>query len=139
MTTHPFVDPAALPDETALTAVLGKARPHWDALLAYLDEECSGVRREWKFYGAKYGWQLKAARRKGAVLYLVPRRGSFLAALALKGRALEAVRASRLPPALIREIEGAKEYAEGKPARVEVKGKAQVEVVKQLVAFKLAT
>jgi hypothetical protein len=135
MSTNPFDDKAAKPDDAALAKALGKSRTHWDALLAYLDE--AGVAREWKFYGAKYGWQVKAASKKSAVLYMIPHEGSFLAAIALKGRAIEAVRASNLPPELIKEIENAKEYAEGRPARIEVANKKQADIVKQLVAFKL--
>jgi hypothetical protein len=134
--TNPFNDKAAKPAEAALSKALGKSRPLWDALLAYLDE--AGVGREWKFYGAKYGWQIKAATKKVAVLYMIPHEGSFLAALALKGKAVEAVRASKLPAALIKEIVNAKEYAEGRPARIEVTGKKQADIVKQLVAIKLA-
>jgi hypothetical protein len=136
MTNNPFDDKATRPDDAALAKVLGKSRTHWDALLAYLGE--AGVAREWKFYGAKYGWQIKAANKKSAVLYMIPHEGSFLAALALKSKAVEAVRASNLPAGLIKEIESAKEYAEGRPARVEVATKSQAEMVKRLVAIKLA-
>src|SRR5687768_12361295 len=128
MTTNPFDDKSVKPDDAALAKALGKSKTQWDALLCYLDE--SGVSREWRFYGAKYGWQIKAANKKSAVLYMIPHDGSFLGALALKGKAIDAVRASNLPPALIKEIESGKEYSEGRPARIEVTGKKQADLVK---------
>lgn len=130
-----FTNKSAKPDETTLSNLLGTAKPHWDNLVANLKER--GIATEWKFYGAKHGWQLKATKGKVSVLYLMPHKGSFLAALALKGKALEAARAAKLPAALLKEIENAKEYSEGRAARVEVTGKTDVDTVKQLLACKL--
>lgn len=135
MTINPFLERAPRPDDAALTRALGKARPHWDALVAYLD--AVGATHEWKHYGAKHGWQLKAVKQKAAVLYMIPHERSFLAALALKGKAIELALASDLPRDLIDAIETAKDYAEGRPARVEVQTKAEVAVVMRLLAIKL--
>jgi hypothetical protein len=133
--TNPFLEKATRPDDAALTRALGKARPHWDTLVAHLDEV--GATHEWKHYGAKHGWQLKAVKQKAAVLYMIPYERSFMAALALKGKAIEAALASDLPRGLIHAIETGRDYAEGRPARVEVKTKADVGVVKRLLAIKL--
>jgi hypothetical protein len=67
----------------------------------------------------------------------MPHEGSFLAATALKGKSLKAARAAKLPAALLKEIEAAKEYTEGRAARVEVSSKVEVEIVQQLLACKL--
>jgi hypothetical protein len=135
MTINPFLERETRPDDAALTRALGKARPHWDALVAHLDEV--GATHEWKHYGAKHGWQLKATKQKAAVLYLIPHERSFLAALALKGKAIERALASELPGDLLHAIETARDYAEGRPARVEVKTKVDVAVVVRLLAIKL--
>jgi hypothetical protein len=134
-----LVDKSKPPDEASLAAALGQAKRLWDAIVARLDERGDAVEREWKFYGAKHGWQLKATYRKRAALYLIPKPGGFLAALALNEQAVAAARASDLPPAIIREIENAKTYAEGRPVRIEVTGPAQVEIVQRLLAIKLAS
>jgi len=129
-------DATQTPDDAALADVLGDAKVCWDAILAHLDG-VSGLAREWRFYGAKHGWQLKVARRKRAVLYLIPERARFTAAFALKGDVLGALRASTLPAALVREIETARTFAEGRPARVVVTRAADVAVVLELVAIQL--
>lgn len=133
-----FPEKAHPPADAALKEALGKAKPHWDALLAHLDDDHEGLAREWKFYGAKFGWQLKVAGKKKAILYLVPRAGRFLAALALDQKAVAALKASDLPAELVREVEIAKAYPEGRPARVEVTARKQLDVVKRLIALKLA-
>jgi hypothetical protein len=128
-----FTEKAGPPDDDALGAVLGAARKHWEALLAHVDGSHADLRREWKFYGAKYGWQLKVLDRKKAVLYLIPHERSFMAALPLGPRAVEELASTPLPPALVEEIRGAKASPEGQPARVEVRTAAQATQVKQLL------
>jgi hypothetical protein len=121
-----------------LSRLLGKARKPWDALRAHL-EGLEGVASEWKFYGARHGWQLKVVAQRRALLYLIPREGRFTAALALRADAIAALRSSGVPAKLVREIEAARESPEGKPARVEVSGMRELAVVKTLIAVKLAT
>jgi uncharacterized protein DUF3788 len=133
-----FVDGARPPDDLRLAEALGRTREAWDEILTHLDG-IDGVARRWKYYGAKHGWQMVAARGKAAVLYLIPNDGAFTAALALRDRALDAVRAAGLPPSLVRAIETAKPYAEGRPVRIEVKTGNDAGVVAKLVAIKLAS
>jgi hypothetical protein len=104
------------------------------SFLAGLD----GVTSEWKFYGQKHGWQLKVMARRRALLYLIPRRGHFVAALALREPAIAALREHGVPEPLVREIEEAKPSPEGRPARVEVRGPGELSLVKQLISTKLA-
>lgn len=125
-----FLEKAAPPDAAHLAQALGKANAAWVALVGDLE----GLALEWKFYGAKHGWQLKAVKGKRSILYLVPNEGSFTAALALRPAAV-----ARLALPFRREVEGAKPGPEGHPARVQVKTRGDLQLVKQLVALKLET
>lgn len=131
-----FDEKAEPPDDAALGKALGRSKPHWDAILRYV-EGIEGVSVEWKFYGKKHGWQIKALRKRKALIYLIPHPGSFVAGMALDEQALKAVRDSALPSALIEQIAAAKPSSEGHPARVEVTSKAQAELVRRLLAIKL--
>lgn len=134
-----FDQGGAPPDDASLARVLGRSRVHWEALVSHLGSACDGVVLEWKYYGRKHGWQLKALRRKRALVFLVPHSGSFLAGLALNEAAVEALRAGRFPAALVEEVSGSNRYPEGRPARVEVTSKRQADVVRRLVELKLAS
>jgi hypothetical protein len=131
-----LVDKSREPTSRELAAALGKAHKSWELLLAHLSAQ-PGIVVAWKFYGAKLGWQLKAAQGKRAVLYLVPNEGAFVAAMALRPAALELARSS-LPAALVREIDAARPGPEGHPARVRVTTAKDLGVVKQLLAIKLS-
>lgn len=125
------------PTDAALAEALGKNKKHWDAIDEHVARASEGLEREWKFYGAKHGWTYKVTRKKKAVLYLVPHGKSFTASMALREKAVEAVRRSNLPPELVAEIDSAKTYPEGKPARIEVTSQKKVDIVKRLIAIKL--
>lgn len=120
-----------------LLRLLGKAGGAWTELRGFLDE-LDGVTSEWKFYGEKHGWQLKAATKKRALLYLIPREGRFTAAVALREEAIIALRAAGFPEERVREIEQARGSIEGRPARVDVTGRGDLGLVKQLVSVKLS-
>jgi hypothetical protein len=132
-------DRSRKPSRAALAELLGRAHRHWEDIVGHALEDHEGVTEEWKFYGPKHGWQLKLKTKTRALLYLVPHRRSFLAGMALDAKALAGLRASGLPSDLVREIEASKTYMEGKPARLEVKKKADAAVVRKLIALKLGT
>ena len=116
---------------------LGKARAHFEALLAAIADEPS-ITPEWKSYGKKHGWQLKLVAKNRAVAYLIPHDGYFTVAVALRPAGVAALTKSGLPPSLVREVEAAKGSTEGKPARIEVRTRAGVAHARALIALKLA-
>jgi len=124
------------PDDAALARTLGKTKRVWDAILDHIDRLPNGPVREWKFYGRKYGWQMKVTDRKRALMYLVPHDGSFLAAFALNDKAVAALRSQNIPESLMRDITTGKSYPEGRPARVEVTTSSDLMVVKKLLEIK---
>ncbi|MCP3918894.1 MAG: DUF3788 domain-containing protein [bacterium] len=125
------------PTGAALARALGKNKKHWDAIDEHVANGCEGLECEWKFYGAKHGWTYKVTRRKKAVLYMIPHGKTFTASMALREKAIEAARGSNLPRELVAEIEAAKAYPEGRPARIEVTSQKKVGIVKKLIAIKL--
>ncbi len=132
--TRPFVDRSHPPDDARLAAVLGPAKACWDAVLAQVEAEREGVVPEWKFYGAKHGWQLKLVRKRRAFLYLIPYEGRFVAGMALSPAEVARLREARVPDALIEEIESAKASTEGRPARVEVRTADQLTTLRRLLS-----
>ncbi len=133
-----FADKSHAPTDAELAQVLRRTKRHWDLVLAHALAQ-DGVAPEWKFHGAKYGWTLKLVRKRKAVLCLSAKDRGFMASMALRESALPALRSTRVPSELIAEIESAKTYPEGRPARVLVADLKHVASVKALVEIKLAT
>lgn len=95
------------------------------------------ITEDWVFGGEKHGWALRLKHKERALLYLKPLEGSFRASLALGPRAVEAARVSALPRSVMRLIDEAIEYPEGKAIRIDIHGAADVRVATQLAAIKL--
>lgn len=132
-----LTDKTRPPDDDALLAALGAAATHWRAILERAEAAAPDARREWKHYGAKHGWQLKLMLKKRALLWLIPHRGSFMAATALGPAAVAGLRAAGITDALATEIENGRDLPEGKAARVEVATRKDAATVLQLVALKV--
>jgi hypothetical protein len=111
-----FDRPGSPPDESALEQALGPVCALFTGLLTHVE----GATWEWKFYGAKYGWQVKATKKKKALFYLVPCRRSFTFACAVRERERDSLLKSHLTPVVKKELLSAKKYAEGYPVRVRV-------------------
>lgn len=133
-----LLDKSEAPDDARLASVLKASKASWDGVVALAAALAPKATPEWKFYGAKHGWQLKILEKKRSLVYLVPGEGSFVAALALDARALESLEGSKLPAALLDEIKAAKRAPEGHPARVTVTKKKDLASVEVLLRAKLA-
>lgn len=126
------------PDDAALLGVLGKTKGLWDAILAHLQEHYRGTRCEWEFTSPKYGWILCPKLKKRTILYMIPGEGSFGVSFVLGGKAVAAAEQSTLPEDVLEAIRSARQYAEGRGVRLEVKRKTDAENVRKLVEIKMA-
>ncbi|MEN6428032.1 MAG: DUF3788 family protein [Phycisphaerales bacterium] len=126
------------PEEGGLAEVLGKSMGLWDAIHIYLAESYPGVENEWQFTSPKYGWIQRTRHKKRTILYMTPGRGSFVVSFCLGGKAVAAAEQSVLPEDILNEIRNARQYAEGRGVRVQVKRRADVDTVKKLVEIKMA-
>jgi hypothetical protein len=116
---------------------LGKSKALWDALLTHLAEQYPGVQNEWGFAGAKHGWSLRLKHKKRTILYLTPQRESFLVSFALGERAVVAAEQSTLPAHVLDAIRSARQYAEGRGVRIDVRQRGDVDAIKKLIEIKM--
>jgi hypothetical protein len=92
----------------------------------------------WKFGGQQWGWTLQLKHRKRTLVWLTLCRGHLIAGFALGEKAVKAAHRSDLPSSVLTAIDGAKQYAEGRAVRFEVRRKNDVAVVEKLAAAKMA-
>ena len=131
-------DKSRVPDGDLLTETLGKSMGLWTVIHAHLAERYPGVENQWQFTSPKYGWILRTRHKKRTILYMTPGKGCFTVSFCLGGKAVAAAELSTLPATLLDEIRNARQYAEGRGVRIEVKRRADVENVKKLVEIKMA-
>ena len=134
-----FDDKNSPPKKKDLETALGRSFRLWLDLTAWLDERFGPVNETWQFSGIKWGWSLKVKQKKRAIVYLTPQKKCFLAGFALGEKAVKAAIATGLPGDILKLVQEAPKYAEGRGVRVEVKNQRQNGAVKTLAEAKMST
>ena len=134
-----FDDKAAKPGGDDLARVLGKSLARWNELRDWAGAEYAPLSEEWVYSGKAYGWSLRLKQKKRAVLYLTPCDGYFRASLALGEKAAATAHRAQLPASVLTLIDEAPTYPEGRAIRIEVKKKADVQVVQVIANIKMTT
>ncbi len=130
-----FDDKTQPPDDKALTKSLGAAKKIWDEFIRHVAAEYAPVEESWGFYKS---WSLRLKHKKRTIVYLLPRDGHFQCAFVYGGKATEAARKAKLPKAVLKAIDEAPVYAEGRGFRLEVRTGKDLAAMKTLAAVKMA-
>ncbi len=133
-----FADKSHVPADAELADVLGRAKRHWDRLIAQA-RAGGAAGLQWKFYASKSGWTLVAPGKRHNLLYLTPQKQRFLVAFAFNEQATQAALASDLPAEVIEAVRAAPVYAEGRAVRMLVATARQAESAGRLLACKLGS
>jgi hypothetical protein len=131
-----FTDKSKPPSPAELRAALGKAHTVWEAFLAAAAEQVSPLKHEWGFTSASTGWGLRLKCKDRVIVYVTPGEGSFRVSFALGEKAVAAAHASKLPAALLKVIDAAPRYAEGRGVRIETRQLRQVAGLAKLARIK---
>lgn len=127
------------PSDGDLGQTIGRAKRHWDALLAVISRDHPDVLMGWKHYAGKTGWRFIVHRKGRNLAYLKPCDGRFTVSLALSDQALDAAERSGVPAQIIDPIRASPKYPEGRAARVDVVCAKDVALAFALLAIKAAT
>lgn len=119
----------AIPDDKTLKRALGQAYSPYKDVLKLTET----LPREWKFYGTKYGWQLKAVQKGKALFYLIPLLGSFRMGFAVRETERDVLLKAKLPAKAQEELRKAKKYPEGYPLRFSVTTAADLKPVRSVI------
>jgi hypothetical protein len=130
-----FDDKARVPDDTSLAEALGPAKKLWDELANHIAREYGPITEAWGFYKS---WSLRLIQKKRTIVYLLPRDGHFLCAFVFGGKATAEARRAKLPADVMKIIEEARVYAEGRGFRLDVRRKRDIETMKTLASIKMA-
>lgn len=138
MAVSAFDDKAHPPGSRALLETLGRAGTLWTQLRESLQADYGPLLEEWNFWGKSYGWSMRLKRKKRAIVYMTPCRSHFFASVVLGEKACAAARAEGSPAPVLKLIDEAPRYVEGRGIRVAVRSKRDVAIVKALAAIKVA-
>jgi len=136
MTDIVFNDKNQQPDDTLLAEKLGPSFSHWKRLRDHVREEYD-TREEWKFYGQKYGWQLKTFLKKRNLFFMIPYDSFFKVVFVFGDRAVEEIQKSDVADSLKKEVANAKKYAEGRGLPIDVRDDTHLSDIMKLLEIKI--
>ena len=131
-----FADKAYQPTDKDLRFVLGKAYTAWVRLIELVSDRIVPISKVWGFTSASTGWGLRLKRNDRVILYMTPREDHFLVSFALGEKAVVAARGRNLPKSVMKAIESAPKYAEGRGVRIEPRQVRQVSALATLAKIK---
>lgn len=134
-----FDDKEKQPDDADLARTLKRSFALWNELKSLIAARFAPLSFEWGFAGKAYGWGLRLKHKKRTVLYMTPCEGHFLASFALSEKAVKAARSSDLPTSVLKNIDSARKYAEGRGVRLKVSSARDVRNIEKLAIFKMST
>ena len=132
-----FDDKSSPPREDDLAATLGSTYALWNQLKKLIASRFASSTMEWASSSKKTGWGLRLKQEKRTILYMTPCNGYFLASFALGEKAVKAAHQSNLPNAVLKVIDGARKYAEGRGVRLEIRSAEDVRNVEKLAIIKM--
>ena len=133
-----FGDRSHPPGDDELKAALGRSAPAWKGLIAAIGKAYPPLVAEWGFTSKTTGWGLRLKQVNRTVLYMTPCEGYYLASIVLGERAVALAKGSGLPAAILRTIDAAPRYAEGRGVRFEVRVLGDLGSIRALADIKMA-
>ena len=133
-----FMEKNVRPREADLIGVLGRARKLWDELRELVASDFTSLDEEWVYSGKNYGWSLRLKQKKRAILYMTPLEKYFRVSFAFGEKAVVAAHQSKLPSTLLKIIDEAPRYPEGRALRLEIRKKTDVRFAVMLAGIKMS-
>jgi hypothetical protein len=137
MSLSAFNDKSRPPRDDDLAATLGSTFVFWNELKRHIASRFTPLQTEWGFTSMKTGWGLRLKQEKRTILYMTPCQGYFSASFALGEKAVKAAHESDLSFSVLKIIDNAKKYAEGRGVRIEVRSAEDARNVEKLATIKM--
>jgi len=133
-----FDDESKPPKDAELAIALKDTFLFWNELKKLIALRFNPLSTEWGYSSKTTGWGMRLKNKDRTVLYMTPCEGYFLASFALGEKAVNAAHQDDLPASVLKVIDSATKYAEGRGVRLEVRNGRDLRNVEKLAAIKMS-
>jgi hypothetical protein len=133
-----FDDESKPPKNAELAIALKGTFLFWNELKKLIALRFNPLSTEWGYSSKTTGWGMRLKNKDRTVLYMTPCEGYFLASFALGEKAVNAAHQDDLPASVLKVIDSATKYAEGRGVRLEVRNRRDLRNVEKLAAIKMS-
>jgi hypothetical protein len=137
MSENQFKEKNLVPDEQSIRETLKSNYIHLEAIRSYIAGSIGETKEEWKYYGAKYGWNLKNFYKKRNLYFIGMYDGYFKISFVFGERAFNAIMGSEISADLKTELSKARKYAEGRGLSIDVHDDTNLNDIKKLLQIKV--
>jgi hypothetical protein len=134
-----FDDKSNPPTDVDLESALKGSFVFWNELKEQIASGFTPLTFEWGFTSKSTGWGLRLKHKERIILYMTPCEGHFLASFALGEKAVKAAHGANLPSSVLKIIDSAKKYAEGRGIRLKVTSARDVRNIEELAVIKMSS
>ena len=133
-----FDDKSRQPTEADLALALKGTFVFWNELKRRIASRFASLTFEWGFSSKSTGWGLRLKHKERIILYMTPCEGYFLGSFVLGDKAVQAAHEAKLPGSILKIIDSAKKYSEGRGVRFKVTNARDVRNIEKLAAIKMS-
>src|SRR5688572_4140410 len=128
-----FTEKTVKPDNFELKNSLGDTFKYWQSISGSVKKLEPNTIGEWHYSGTKFGWHFRIKDKKRVVVYLLPRKDFFKTAFVFGKKATEKILKSDLDQNIKTQLQNAKDYAEGRGIRIDVKNDSVINDLIELI------
>ena len=137
MSDNHFKEKNLVPDEQNIRETLKTNYVNLQAIRSFIADSIGETKEEWKYYGTKYGWNLKNFYKKRNLYFIGIYDGYFRISFVFGERAYHAIMEADINSSLKVELSQARKYAEGRGLSIEVRDDTHLEDIKKLIQIKI--
>lgn len=130
-----FLEKDLAPTQAQIKAALGDSFPHWERLLAFIEESYQ-MPGELSWGGSKYGWNLWYRKSGKSLVSLYPQEGHFIAQVVLGREQVEKALALPLGGKVGGMVRDTPQLHDGKWLFISIDSARDVEDIMQLLLLK---
>lgn len=133
-----FLEKEPVPTDELIKTAIGNSFQQLQELRNFVAENVGVTKEEWKYYGKKYGYNLKTFLKRRNLFFIIIHEGSFSIGLIFGGKAEAAIMESDVSEKSKKELSDARKYGEGKGLTFEVSDAEHWDDIKKLILLKVA-
>jgi len=132
-----FKEKNTVPDEKSIVETLKSNYIYLEEIRSFIADSIGETKEEWKYYGAKYGWNLKNFYKKRNLYFIGIYDGYFKISFVFGERAFNAIMEADIATQLKKDLSEARKYAEGRGLSIDVHDKTYLDDLKKLIQIKI--
>jgi hypothetical protein len=137
MKTNVFLEKEPVPTDELIESTIGAPFQQLLEIREFVNEYVGPTKEEWKYYGKKYGYNLKTFLKRRNLFFIIIYEDHFTIGLIYGSRAEAAVMESDVTEKSKKELSEARKYGEGKGISFDVYDARHMEDIKKLIMLKV--